>query len=1146
MRGTWKYRVAGLIVLTLLAGGPALSFAQTVSGSLSGSIVDQTGALLPGADVTLTNDASKDVRRTITNSEGLFTFAAVPPGVYNLRVELPGFKPTEMPGVQIRVGDSRSVGQIQLTVGGQTEQVVVTAGGDLVPLSSGEKSATLTSDQIENIPIVGRSVTELLKILPGLTPATVGAQNRPGYTGEVVGINGNGEAQGGGSNNQSAIGNYAGNGSRVTSLDLTIDGAPAMDPGCNCGTSVNPNGEMTQEFKVLQSNFGAEHAKGPVTMSVLSKSGARDFHGTLYTYLRNYRLNSNEWFANKVGQEKIKNEFLYPGFNVGGPLLVPGTEFNKSRDKVFFFLGYEYFKQRLDTGFVKSWVPTAAMRNGDFRGTAALGLSGDDVNHAPEGFPDDVIPAGEIDPSGKALLNLYPLPNADPAVTGGYNYFDNLLVDQNGHQLLSRVDVNVSADTKLFLRYNWQRENQPFAIGLWWRNGENQVPYPSRISGKNRSDSTTVSLTHVFAPTLTNETILAITYIDFPNSFDDPTKISRSALGYQHQGVFGDSPHQIPSLMSDGWSGTGPLFFNPGGFDPVLYATPWQITAQNNVTKVAGAHTLKAGFYFEHTTNAQPGSGNSNGAIVNSAAGVNTTGNTFADILLGKVEHYEEQSKNALHDLGFNKYEGFVQDSWKIRSRLTVDLGVRLSYDGYWYDRQGNGIVAFDFSKYDPAAPASAFPGVVYHKIDPNVPLSGVEGTPFYVSPRVGFAWDTKGTGSTVLRGGFGVFRYHDTLQPYDGMLDLGTGVRSFSCDAPDCLTLAELEGLSEGDIVFGGSAIDIRDKEQPVTYSWSATVNQRLPWSVNLEASYVGNKSTNQVNAGAANYNAVPFGGGERPLPQYGDFNIFRHSSYQNYHALQTLFSRQRGRFNFTFAYTFSKALGILTGGLVTQGNVAVSEYQFDQRRTIYGVLGTDRTHVATLSYSWLLPDVEGGALRKAVLGGWQIAGISTYISGGPLQQIDGSSSNFGLHGTLADGTEISPENINGSPDIPVQPLLTCDPRKGVHDGYLLNPSCFAPPAVGQLGNFMFPYMKGQAYYNHDLSVFKNFALGDGNKKLQFRMSAYNFLNHPIAYPDPATNLSLTFTDGKLDDPNGDFGRLPKDNKYGRRIVQLALRYMF
>src|SRR5262249_49519883 len=372
----------------------------------------------------------------------------------------------------------------------------------------------------------------------------------------------------------------------------------------------------------------------------------------------------------------------------------------------------------------------------------------------------------------------------------------------------------------LFLRYNRQRETQPFVIGLWWRNGQNQVPYPSSISGKNRSDSVTASLTHVFDPTLTNETIFAITYIDFPNSFDHRTRISRSALGYPYQGVFGQSPDQIPSLLSDGWNGTGPIYYNPGGFDPVLYATPWQITAQDNVTKVAGAHTLKAGFYFEHVSNAQPGSGFSNGLIVNSSSGVNTTGNTFADILLGKVEHYEEQTKNALHDIGFNKYEGFVQDSWKIKKNVTIDLGVRLSYDGYWYDRQGNGIVAFDFNRYDPAAPAEALPGVVYHKIDPSVPLSGVTGTPFYVNPRVGFAWDMKGTGSTVLRGGVGVFRYHDTLQPYDGMLDLGTGVKSFACDAPNCpSTLSGLEGLGGGDIVFGGSAIDIRDHKQPVTY---------------------------------------------------------------------------------------------------------------------------------------------------------------------------------------------------------------------------------------------------------------------------------------------------------------------------------------
>ena len=193
---------------------------------------------------------------------------------------------------------------------------------------------------------------------------------------------------------------------------------------------------MVQEFKVLQSNFNAEHAKGPVTMSVLSKSGGRDFHGTLYGYWRDYHLNSNEWFANKVGSDRVKNQFFYPGFNVGGPLIIPGTGFNKNRDKVFFFLGYEYFKQRLDTGFVQvvgADPARCAMATSATRGD--LGLSGGFVNRPPDGFANGVIPAGQIDPGGQALLNLYPMPNADPATTGGFNYVDNLLVDQNGTQL---------------------------------------------------------------------------------------------------------------------------------------------------------------------------------------------------------------------------------------------------------------------------------------------------------------------------------------------------------------------------------------------------------------------------------------------------------------------------------------------------------------------------------------------------------------------------------------------------------------------------------------------------------------------------------------------------------------------------------------
>src|SRR5262249_42117288 len=612
---------------------------------------------IPGADVMLANEASGAQRRTVSNAEGFFAFSAVPAATYTVTITIQGFKTHEIKGIPLRGGDSRSLRTVKLEVATVSETVSVTAEAALTPLTSGEKSATLVSEQIENIPIVSSSAAELLRILPGMTPSTQGVKNNPGFTGEVIGINGNGEYQGGGSNNQSAIGNFTANGTRTASLDITIDGAPGADPGCNCATSVNPNTEMVQEFKVLQSNFGADQAKGPNAMSVITKSGGREFHGSLFGYFRDYHLNSNEWFANKIGKERVKNKFIYPGGTLSGP---------RKQDKIFCFVGYEYYRQRLDTGFVKSWVPTQAMRNGDFSQAASVG-SGGFVNTVPSGYPNGVIPSSQIDPGGQALLNTLPLPNIDPAVSGGFNYADNLLVDQPNHQFLTRIDFNLSDNTKMFLRYNLQRETQPFVIGLWWRIGQQQVPYPTSISAANKSDSATASLTHVFDPTLTSETIFGMTYIDFPNALDDRSKVSRQALGYPYQGVYGQSNDQIPSFDLGGWGANGPVLFNPGGFDPVLFATKWQFNAAENVTKVWGTHTAKAGVYFERITNNQPGNGNSNGFLELNTWSGGSTGNTFADLLLGRTSYYQEQTKNALHNIAWNRWEAYVNDSWKIK-----------------------------------------------------------------------------------------------------------------------------------------------------------------------------------------------------------------------------------------------------------------------------------------------------------------------------------------------------------------------------------------------------------------------------------------------------------------------------------------------
>src|SRR6185295_12349732 len=713
-----------------------------------------------------------------------------------------------------------------------------------------------------------------------------------------------------GGNNQSAIGNFTANGTRTQSLDITVDGSPGADPGCNCATSVNPNTEFTQEFKVLESNFGAEHAKGPNAMSVISKSGGREFHGSAFGYFRDYHLNSNEWFANKIDRERVKNKFVYPGGTLSGPL---------KQDKIFFFVGYEYYRQRLDTGFVKSWVPTQAMRNGDFSNAGSVG-SGGFVNTPPAGYPNGVIPANQIDPGGKALLGTLPLPNIDPATSGGFNYADDLLIDQPNHQALARLDFNLSDNTKMFVRYNMQRETQPFVIGLWWRNGDRQVPYPSSISAANRSDSATVSLTHVFDPTLTTESIFGMTYIDFPNAIDDRNKVARQALGYPYQGVFGQSPDQIPSFDLGGWGANGPLLFNPGGFDPVLFATKWQFNTAQNVTKVWGTHTAKAGLYFERITNNQPGSGNSNGFMELNTWGGGSTGNTFADLLLGRTNYYTEQTKNALHNIAWNRWEVYATDAWKIKPSVTLTYGVRVSRLEPWTDREGIGLAAFDLARYSPNAPASSFPGVVWNAIDSSVPLSAVDSR-LYFQPRVGFAWDFKGTGETVFRGGVGMYAYHEPQDIYASLVDFGAGVRSYSQGDTSQFTLKSLEGIGGGS-VSGGNTIDIHDTKMPKTYSWSLTLNQKLPWSMSLEAGYVGNTSRQLLNNDVANYNAVR-PDGTRPLSQFGDLSVFRHSMYQNYHGLQALLARQRGNLNFTLAYTFSKSRGFRSG---IGGNQAIA----------------------------------------------------------------------------------------------------------------------------------------------------------------------------------------------------------------------------
>src|SRR5215470_3070215 len=410
-----------LLALAMLCLAFTAGVAQNLTGQLSGTVTDQSGAVIPNANITLKNQLSGDIRRTVSNSEGVFAFASVPTGEYTITIESQGFAKWERAGIKVSAGDRRSVADIALSATAVSGTVDISATADqIAPVDNGEKSMTLTNKQIQNLSLVGRSAAELIKALPGFTPIT-GLDNKPGFNGEAIGINGNGDG-----GQQSAIGNFSANGTRTDALDIVADGAHVSDPGCNCATPININPEMVEEFKVSTSNFGADVSKGPVVMTAISKGGGKDFHGSAYLYARHFAMNANDWSFNKNSQPKPENKYFFPGGNVGGPVLIPGTNFNKNRDKLFFFVGFEAYQQRLDTGLLQSRVPTAAMRNGDFSDTAyLLKLQSAKVKTAPTGagIANGIIPSNLIDPTGKALVNLLPLPNVDPAGNSfGYNY----------------------------------------------------------------------------------------------------------------------------------------------------------------------------------------------------------------------------------------------------------------------------------------------------------------------------------------------------------------------------------------------------------------------------------------------------------------------------------------------------------------------------------------------------------------------------------------------------------------------------------------------------------------------------------------------------------------------------------------------------
>ncbi|MGD0832288.1 MAG: carboxypeptidase-like regulatory domain-containing protein, partial [Terracidiphilus sp.] len=825
-----------LLVLTglvlLLGVVPCLRQAagQTVNASLGGIVSDATGARVAGATVTLLNEASKDTRKSKTNGEGIYQFSAIPAGIYSVKIEHEGFEAYVESGIELHPNDARTLPVISLKVGSVSASVTVTAQNEVIDTS--ERSSLITASDIKKLSTVGRDASELLKTQPGFAILQNGLNNGLGSDPAVVGSGGSGLA------------NYVGNGAPGNGASVISDGANVTDPGNESGQTQTVNMDMVSEVKIETSNFGADTAKGPTVITVVGKSGSSDFHGTVYGFARTSQMNSEDWFLKNQQLPQIPDRYIYPGFNVQGPVKIPRTKFNDNK-KLVFSAGAEDYVQRdvysygsALTSFINALVPTdqstnadgePGMRQGNFTQAElanyighsvaeiedqtqgkGCNASGDLANYyhicAQPATSDGVISSGvfangakSFDPGAAALLAAeFPLPTG-PTVNG-YNWRHLNLQNPDVFQIRGRVDLAINDSNKIYGVYNTESGRttgipeqiyySPSAGSTALMGG---LDTPGKIISTQTSNTASLNYTTVLSARSTNEAFAAISYVANYYVSGDQNALLASTYNYPYSGIFPTASKEFPQLSDYGNHGL-PLAITPDFSNGRYISKKFIPSGGDNFNFLVKSHTLKLGAYIERdTANQTDLSPITNGQITNyyvpdasftdAAGSHNTTSdltcgfggcgaNYLADFLLGDVDQFFQQNFNPQTNIYYWTISGFIQDSWKATKRLTVDAGLRVDHLGAWTDSHGLGIAVFEPALYatDPHTRVTSptkLPGVRWHANMPSLPMSGDKTRLAFVSPRVGLAYDLFGTGKTVFRGGWGMYRSHDSWNDF-------------------------------------------------------------------------------------------------------------------------------------------------------------------------------------------------------------------------------------------------------------------------------------------------------------------------------------------------------------------------------------------